>query len=424
MKLTVKRVAKLLRRGTPGRHFDGIAGLYLVIESKKNASWSRRYELHHKAHEIGLGSAFVFSLHEARERNRAISQQLTDKIDPLAAKRAQRATQAAAAAATKTFKECAESYIADHQAEWRSATHGAQWKSSLERFVYPKIGAIDVRAIARPHILDVLEQRVVATRGNPAGKFWEVRTVTAGRVRNRMELVLSWAAGRGYRDSNNPARWDDLQHVLPQPTKVAKVEHHAAVPYAELGELMARLRKAEGTAAKAMQFLTLTATRASETLLATWDEINFSEKVWTIPAARMKSGKEHRVPLSPQAIELLKSLYTEAGNNLLFIAPRGGQPLSSSSLRQVMQRLKRTETAHGMRASFKTWAEEQTNFSNHAIELSLAHSIGEKTEKAYRRGDMFEKRRKLMDAWSRFCSTAPSSVRKDHDKVVAIGTRR
>ena len=422
MKLTVKKVAKLLRRGTPGRYFDA-QGLYLVIESKRNASWARRYELHKKAHEIGIGSAFTFSLAEARERNRAISQQLTDKIDPLAAKRAQHATQAAAAAATKTFKECAEAFITDHQTEWKSATHGAQWKSSLKRFVYPKIGAIDVRAIARPHILDVLEQHVAESRGNSAGKLWQVRTVTAGRVRSRMELILGWAAGRGYRGSENPARWEDLQHILPQPAKVAKVEHHKAVPYDELPELMVQLRDREGTAAQALRFLTLTATRASETLLATRNEINFSEKVWTIPAARMKSDKEHRVPLSPQAIELLKSLYTEDGNPLLFIGPRGGEALSSSSLKRVMQRLKRTEVPHGMRASFKTWAEEQTNFSNHAIELSLAHSIGEKTEKAYRRGDMFDKRRKLMEAWSRFCmSGAPRQV--DTDTVVAISAHR
>jgi integrase len=424
MKLTVKKVAKLLRRGEPGRYFDG-QGLYLVIESKRNASWSRRYELHKKAHEVGVGSAFTFSLAEARERNRAISQQLTDKIDPLAAKRAQHATQAAAAAATKTFKECAEAFITDHQAEWKSASHGAQWHSSLTRFVYPKIGAIDVRAIARPHVLEVLEQHVAESRGNSAGKLWQVRTVTATRVRSRIELILGWAAGRGYRGNENPARWDDLQHVLPQPTKVAKVEHHKAVPYAELPELMARLRKAEGTAAKAMQFLTLTATRASETLLATWDEIDLPNKIWTIPKERMKEGKEHRVPLSPQALELIKSLYVETGNPLLFIGPRGGEALSSSSLGRVMERHNRTETTHGMRASFKTWAEEQTNFSNHAIELSLAHSIGEKTEKAYHRGDMFNKRRKLMEAWSRFCSTAPSSVQKDRgSNVTAIGARR
>jgi integrase len=404
--LTVKKVAKLLRRGTPGRHFDD-QGLYLVIESKSNASWSRRYELHKKAHEIGIGSAKAFSLHEGRERNRRISQQLADGVDPLAAKRAQYATQVATVATTKNFKECAEAFIADHQAEWKSGTHGAQWRSSLARFVYPKIGSIDVRDIARPHVLDVLEQHVAENRGNSAGKLWQVRTVTAVRVRSRIELILGWAAGRGYRSGDNPARWDDLQHVLPQPTKVVKVEHHAAVPYGELPELMTQLCKVKGTAAQAMRFLTLTATRASETLLATWDEINLSEKVWTIPAERMKEGKEHRVPLSPQAIELLKSLYTEDGNPLLFIGPRGGQALSSSSLKRVLERQKRTETTHGMRSAFSDWAHERTNFNNHAIELSLAHSIGTKVEQSYRRSDLFDKRRQLMELWGKHC-TAPA----------------
>jgi integrase len=426
VKLTVKKVAKLLRQGVSGRHFDG-QGLYLVVESKRNASWSRRFELHKRAHELGLGSAFVFSLHEARERNREVSKQLADGTNPLAAKRAQRAAQAATVAASKTFKECAEAYIRDHQAEWRSATHGAQWHSSLTRFVYPKIGNANVADIARPHVLEVLEQHVAEERGNPAGKFWEVRTVTAGRVRSRIELILGWAAGRGYRaaDKQNPADWDDLQHVLPAPTKVAKVEHHPAVPYAELPELMARLRKAEGSAARALQFLTLTATRASETLLATWDEINLTEKVWTIPAERMKGGKEFRQPLSSQALELLQSLPSEDGNKLLFIGPQSGQALSASSLRHVMQRLKRTETAHGMRSAFSDWAHEQTSHSNHTIELSLAHSIGTKVEQSYRRGDLFGKRRKLMEAWGKYCSSAPGARKSAAaDNVVAIGAAR
>jgi integrase len=408
-----------------GMHFDG-AGLYLAVESKHNASWQRRYELHHRAHQIGLGSAKTFTLAEARERNREISKQLADKIDPLAEKWAKRSTQVAAAISSKTFKECAELYIIDNQAGWKNGEHGAQWRSSLTRFVYPKIGAINVRDIARPHILDVLEQRVPETRGHPAGKFWEVRTVTATRVRSRLELILGWAAARGHRtETENPARWDDLQHVLPEPGKVATVEHYKAVPYIELPELMAQLRKAQGIAPMALRFLTLTATRPNETLEAPRiGEIDIANKVWTIPKERMKEGKEHKVPLSPQAIELLKSLPTEDGNPLLFIAPRGGQALSNSSLNRVMKRLKRTEVPHGMRASFKTWAEEQTNFSNHAIELSLAHSIGEKTEKAYRRTDLFNKRRQLMEQWGKFCTSDAAPRKAARDNVVNIGAAR
>jgi integrase len=422
MKLTVKKVAKILRRGEPGMHFDG-QGLYLAVESKSNASWQRRYELHKRAHQIGLGSAFTFTLAEARERNRGISKQLTDGIDPLAERRAKHSAQAAAVATTKTFQECAEAYILDHQAEWKNGSHGHQWHSSLQRFVYPKIGTIDIRDIGRAHILDVLEQRVSVTRGNPAGKFWEVRSVTANRVRSRIELILGWAAGRGYRDADkpNPANWDDLKHVLPAPSKVAKVEHHAAVPYAELPELMARLRKAEGTATMALRFLTLTASRASETLLATWDEINLADKVWTIPAERMKADKEHRVPLSPQAIELLQSLYTEANNQLLFIGPHSGRALSPPSLVKAMRRMKRTETAHGMRSAFSDWAHEQTSYSAHVIEMALAHSVGTAVEKAYRRTDLFDKRRKLMEQWGKYCATGTALA---PDNVVAIGASR
>jgi Arm DNA-binding domain len=267
--LTVKRVTRLLRKGEPGRHFDG-AGLYLIIKSRKSAAWERRYELDHKAHAVGLGSALkAFSLAEARERNRRISQLLADGIDPLAQKRQQRAAQAAAAAKVVTFKEAAQAYIAAHQAKWRSAKHGAQWLSSLRRFVYPVIGAFDVAAVDVPAVLRVLEQRVPAALGYPAGPLWTARAVTADRVRNRIELVLSWAAGRGYRTGDNPAAWSRLRHILPAVSKAARVEHHPAMPYAELPQLMAQLREREGVAAQALRFLILTAVRAGEVLGAT-----------------------------------------------------------------------------------------------------------------------------------------------------------
>jgi integrase len=422
--LTVKKVQKLLRRGEAGRHFDG-HGLYLVVENKKNANWARRYELHKKAHQIGLGSAFAFTLAEARERNRKISQQLADNIDPLALKRQQRADQAASVATTKTFKECAEAYIAAHQAEWRSAKHGHQWTRTLEQYVYPRLGHLDVRAIARPHVLDVLEQHTKEERGHPAGKFWDVRTVTANRTRNRIELVLNLAKARGYRDGDNPARWEDLMHILAAPSKTARPVHHEAVPYAELPMFMSELRKREGTGAKALQFLVLTATRTSDVLGAIWDEIDLAKKEWTIPAERIKGKgtREHKVPLSPAAIELLKSLPTEAGNPFVFLGPRG-QALSHVAMRQVMKRLRRTETPHGMRSSFSDWAHEQTAHSNHTIELSLAHTIGNAAEKAYRRGDMLMKRRKLMEQWARYCGSGAPARKASKGNVVAIGSVR
>ena len=416
--LTVKKVDKFLRRGDPGRYFDD-QGLYLVVESKRNASWSRRYELNKRAHEIGLGSAKAFTLAEARERNRKISQQLTDGIDPLTAKRAQHAAQAATVAASKTFRDCAETYIADHQASWRSARHGQQWQSTLQQYVYPRLGNLDVAAIGRAHVLDVLEQRVA----NPAGKFWDVRTITANRVRSRIELVLSWATSRGYRHGDNPARWEDLQHVLPAPTKISRVEHYAAVPYGEVPAVMAELRRREGVAAKAMRFMVLTATRPGETLGATWSEIDFNTKTWTIPAPRMKAEKEHKVPLSPAAIEVLNSLPREAGNDHLFIGAR--QPsLSLSALTAVMHRLGRSETNHGFRSSFSDWSHEQTADSNHVIEMSLAHSIGNAAEKAYRRTDLFAKRRQLIEQWARYCTSGVSVQKTAHGNVTSIGAGR
>jgi integrase len=409
--LTMKRVDKILRRSELGMHFDG-QGLYLVVGGKTNASWQRRYELRGRAHQIGLGSAFTFTLAEARERNREISKLLADGIDPLTEKRARRSAQAAAT--SMTFKQAAELYIIDNQSTWKHAQHGAQWKSSLARYVYPKIGAIDVRDISRPHILAVLEQKV------DGGKFWEVRSVTASRVRNRIELVLSSAAARGYRDADNPADWDDLKHILPAPNKLARVEHHPAMPYADLPALMAKLSEVEGIAAQALRFLVLTAARSAEVRGATWDEVDLDNQVWTIPAARMKGGREHRVPLSAAAISLLRGLYTEAGNPLLFIARGRGQMLSHSALCQALQRHGRTETAHGMRSAFSDWAHEQTAFSNHVIELSLAHSIGSAVEKSYRRSDLFDKRRQLMEAWGKFCSTNGIETAK----VVGIGAAR
>jgi integrase len=400
--LTVKRVAKLVRRGEPGRHFDG-QGLYLVIENRRNANWGRRYELNHKAHQIGLGSAFAFTLAEARERNRRISQLLADGIDPLAQKRQQRAVQAAAAAKVMTFKEAAQAYVEAHQGKWRSAVHGRQWINTLATYTYPIIGALDVAVIDTPAVLRVLEQRVPALAGYPAGQFWTARSVTADRVRSRLELILSWAAGRGYRSKENPARWGDLKHILPAPTKVARINHHAAVPYAELPQLMAELRQREGVAVKALQFLILTAARAGEVLGAAWDEIDLDGATWMVPATRMKSGKEHRVPLSPQALELLHGLYYEDGNVHLFIGPRN-ERLSNAALTAALRRLGRSETVHGMRSAFSDWAHERTSHASHTIELSLAHAVGNAVERSYRRTELFDKRRRLMGDWAKFCT--------------------
>jgi integrase len=425
MALTLKRVTKLVRQGKLGRHADagGVRGLYLTVTGRGTASWQLRYQLRHQQHWMGLGSAREFNLLEARPRAIKARQLLADGIDPLVEKRHQRAAQAAAEAASMTFRQCAEQYIRDHQAEWKSGKHGAQWRASLQQYVYPKIGDLDVDKIGKPHVLQVLEQQVPALQGYPAGKLWEVRSVTASRVRSRLELVLAWATAREYRTvAENPARWSDLKHVLPAPAKVTKVEHLPAVPYAELPALVAKLRAAKGVAAKALLFEIMTATRPTETIGAVWSEINLDEKMWTIPAARMKSGREHKVPLSREAVDLLQSLPTEAGNPHVFIGSR--QPwLSISALSRMLQRLGYDATPHGTaRSGFSDWAHERSSFNNHVIELSLAHNVGTAVEKAYRRGEMMDKRRKLMEAWSGYLTTpAPA---KSTEKVTPIGAGR
>jgi integrase len=411
MGLTAKRVEKLLRKGEPDRHFDG-NGLYLAVTGKNTGHWLRRYELHGKGHWAGLGGCAAFRLAEARERNRRISQHLADGIDPLAEKRARKVAQLAAAATRLAFKEATERFVAQRDAAWSSRKHAGEYLSTLQRYAWPYLGALDVAAIDVPHVLAVLEQKVpAATRGYPAGTLWTARAVSADRVRNRIESVLSWCAARGYRPKGpNPAAWaGNLEHVLPKPSKVARVNHLAAVPYGELPALMAQLATREGVGVKALTFTTLTASRSNEVLGATWDEIDFGNAVWTVPAERMKSRREHKVPLAPQALALLKHLYREEGNPHLFIGARN-EALGDAAMSATLRRLGCNATVHGMRSAFSTWAHEQTAHSNHVIEMCLAHAVGTDIEKVYRRTDLFNKRRNLLEQWATYCCSPPAAT--------------
>jgi integrase len=409
--LTVKRVLKLLRQGQPGRHRDGeVRGLYLDVGGKRNAHWALRYQLNHRPHWMGLGSARDFNLTEARERARKERQRLYDGDDPLLLRRADRAAKAATQAVTKTFREAAEGYLRDHQGKWKNAQHGKQWLSTLQTYVYPKLGPIDVRAIGRPHVLDVLRQRVEARQDSPAGEFWRTRAVTADRVRNRIELILTWAEAQGYRSGENPARSDLIKNVLPAPNGKA-VEHHAAVPYEEVPAVVAALREHKGVAAAALEFLILTATRANEVRGAIWDEVDLDNALWVIPSHRMKNGKEHKVPLSDRAVEILRGALREAGNPHVFIG--GQQPaLSTAALIRLMKRLRPEATVHGLRSSFSDWSHERTNHTDHCIEMCLAHTVGGQVERSYRRGEMMDKRRRLMADWARYCTTPTKQVRR------------
>jgi integrase len=415
--LTVKRVERLKQKG---RFADG-GGLYLQVNQSGSKSWVFKYERtirdaagrpKRKEHMIGLGGLDTFSLAEARERARALRQKLKDGIDPLATKRAEKAQRELAAAKTLTFAQATQSYFDQHEAGWRNRKHAAQFISTLSTYAYPIIGNLPIAAIDTGLVLKVLEQRVDAGRGYPAGPLWQARPETASRLRGRIEGVLAWATVRGYRAGDNPARWrGHLSEALPARNSSKAVDHHAALPYAELPAFMAELRQREGVGAQALEFTILTAARTGEVIGARWDEIDAG--VWTIPAGRMKAGKEHKTPLSPRAVELLKDLYREDGNDFVFIGSQAGSGLSNMAMTTVLRRMGRSDvTVHGFRSSFRDWAAECTGFPNHVVEMALAHVVGDKVEAAYRRGDLFTKRAQLMSAWSKYCDApAPAGAK-------------
>jgi len=340
------------------------------------------------------------SLLEARKRASERRLQRHDGIDPIEARRAERLKVRLEAAKTITFKECAEGYIKAHRAGWRNGKHASQWEATLATYAEPIIGKLSVQAIDTALVLKVLEP------------IWTEKPETAGRVRGRMESILDWAKVRGYRMGENPARWKGhLDHLLPARSKVQKVEHHAALPYAELPGFLVSLREQEGVAARALEFLLLTGARTGEVIGARWNELDLLDKTWTLPAARMKAGREHRVPLSFRALAILEKMQAHRHGDDGFVFPGGkaGRPLSNMAFLMLLRRMDRGDlTAHGFRATFKTWASERTGFQNEIVEATLAHVVGNKVEQAYQRGDMFEKRRRLMQQWATFCTTAPA----------------
>jgi integrase len=407
--LSAKKVARL--KGEGRYHDAAVPGLYLQVTHTNTGiarSWLLRYELNGgPERNMGLGSLSIFSLAQARERARDARRLLADGVDPLEAKRQRRAAAMAAESKRLSFRQAAEQCFNAHQAEWTSASHREQFLASLRNYVFPHIGHLDVAAVETAHVLRVLES------------IWMTKTATATRVRQRIEQILDFAVVSGHRPpSSNPARWKGhLSELLAKPGKIAPVKHRPAVPYAELPGFMAELRALEGTAARGLEFSILTAARTSEVLEAVWDEINLADAVWLVPGSRMKGGREHRVPLSSAALDLLRALPNEEGNQFVFIGPRPGKGFSDMALTRVMQRLARTETVHGFRSTFSDWAHEQTAHANHTIEISLAHAVGSDVEKAYRRGDMFAKRAKLMADWAKYCCSLPALIK---DNVVAL----
>ena len=410
MALTVKRVERLR---VPGRYIDA-RGLYLQVLSKSNRSWLLRYQRDGRERWMGLGSVHDFTLDEARERARKARQQLKDGIDPLDARHADKAAKALEAAKAMSFKQCGEAYIAANRGAWKSAKHGGQWIATLATYVYPHIGNLPVAAIDTGLVLKCIEPD------------WATKTETMSRVRGRIESVLDWATVRNYRSGDNPARWrGHLEHVLPAKNKVAKPTHYAALPYADLPAFMAALREREGTAARALEFTILTAARTGEVIGARWSEIDLTAATWIVPQGRMKGGREHRVPLTDRALELLRSLPTEDGNEFVFIGPRSGAGLSNAALAATLRRMGHdTITTHGFRSTFMDWAHEQTSFAKVVIDMALAHVVGDKVEASYRRGDLFNKRKQLAEAWAKFVTSPPVVTKPDDTKVVPIGSGR
>ncbi|WP_339036233.1 tyrosine-type recombinase/integrase [Bradyrhizobium symbiodeficiens] len=366
--------------------------MYLQITPAGLKSWLFRYERNGRERWMGLGPFHTVGLQDARERARKARQQLLDGLDPLESRRSERAKSALEASKAVTFKAATIAYFDAHQAKWKNAKHRAQFLSTMREYVFPKLGKLNVADVDLGSVLGVLEP------------IWPIKTETASRVRGRIEAVLDWATVRKLRTGDNPARWKGhLQHVLPARAQLAKPAHHAALPYVEVPEFMAALRTRVGVAPRALEFAILTAARTGEVIGAHWEEIDFSTKTWIVPSIRMKAGREHRVPLSNRAIEILESTPKENRNPFIFIGPRNSG-LSNMAMATVLRRMNRADvTVHGFRSTFRDWAAESTAFANHVVEMALAHTVGNKVEAAYRRGDLLEKRRKLLAEWERYC---------------------
>lgn len=395
-RLSATKVNSLTERNY---YADG-GGLYFRVSEFDTRSWAFRFARAGKAREMGLGAYPDVTLKEARGQAAEARKLLREGIDPIDRRHAARSAMLAAGASAMTFEQCAAAYIAVKSPEWKNAKHSAQWVATLERYAYPVIGgAMLVRHVEQAHILRILEP------------IWVTKTETASRLRGRIESVLDYATARGYRKGDNPARWrGHLDKLLPTPGRVQTVEHHAALPHAEVGAFMADLRQQVGMGARALELAILTAARSGEVRGATWAEIDLNAAVWTIPAGRMKAAKEHRIPLADVAVQLLRKLPRIDGSEMVFPNSKG-TALSDMTMTATLRRMGRSDvTAHGFRSSFRDWAGETTAYPREVIEHALAHQLKDKAEAAYARGSMFDKRRRLMADWAKFCGTVTTAA--------------
>ena len=386
-RLTAREVATATQ---PGMYADG-AGLYLRVARSGARSWCLRFMLEGRAREMGLGGLSKLSLADARRKAAEHRLLLVDKTDPIDKRKAERAAKRIEAAHFMTFDDCARAYVDAHRPAWRHVKHSQQWTNSLARHVSPVLGALPVHTIDTALVMKVVEP------------LWATKPETASRIRGRIEVVLDWARVRGYRAGENPARWrGHLDHLLPARSKVRKVKHYRALPYTDMGTFMAHLRSRPGVGASALAFLILTAARSSEVADARWAEIDRTARMWVVPAERMKGGREHRVPLPAAAIAILDRMSPTHDEFIFSNEP--GRRLGKGALAKQLKGW--NGTVHGFRSSFCDWAAERTSFPREVVQSALAHAIEDRTEAAYRRTDLLEKRRQLMEAWATFC-TAP-----------------
>jgi integrase len=388
--------AWVMRTSTPGLFSDG-HNLYLRIGPTGAKSWVFRYRVRGRLRDMGIGPLHTISLADARARALTLRKARLDGVaDPIDERRGRQRQAAVDTARTVTFRECAERFIQAQQSGWRNVKHAKQWPSSLETYVYPTLGNLPVAAIDTALVMQVLEP------------VWNAKTETASRVRGRVEAVLDWATARGYRQGENPARWrGHLENLLPKKSRVRAVVHHAAMPYGEIPAFIAELQKQSGIAARAVEFAVLTAARSGEARGARWDEFDLANRLWVIPGARMKAGREHKVPLGKRALAILDDVGAIRQENGLVFPSRTGGPVTDIAMTAVLKKLGREDVVlHGFRSTFSDWVAEQTAAPSEVRKMALAHMVGDRVEAAYRRGDLFEKRRVLMEEWGRFCGGA------------------
>jgi len=396
----------------------GVSGLLLQVAATGAKTWILRTKIGTKRRSIGLGGYPAVSLAEARRKAQETKDKIAEGIDPVEERKAARRALIAAQLSTMTFADAMRDYIDMKSKEFKNPRQRQQWENSLNTYAVPHIGKVPVREIALPHIKAVLDP------------IWEEKTETANRVRARMENILGWCAVHGYRSAQNPAQWKGyLDAVYASPEKIKNKGHHAALPVDTMPDFMKALQKRTGTAARALEFLILTASRTNEVIGdkrigkagITWQEVDLKRKVWTVPAERMKSGKQHKVPLTDAAVDLLKGMGQGQPDQLIFPGPKGDVP-SNNFLSAVLKRMDQPITAHGFRSTFKDWAREYTAYADEVSELALAHVNSDATRAAYARSELLDKRRLLMNDWEQYCYHG--KAKQEGGKVANIGEAR